>query len=197
MELKEYIAIFKKNIWIFLMTILVFWTAGAIFYRAVPEKYKSTMDLNISRTGVAITGEEKEGYDYFYRLQADDIFSETVVGWLNSPRVISEICNSSGATSCPSGYEARKVSAQLVQVVYVNPNREDSDKIAQSLVNVMARETGNLNLSQKNENWFEVLGNYPFIEADKINFNKIMLASLILGIFFGFWMVFMRHYFKR
>ncbi|TSD02273.1 MAG: Uncharacterized protein Athens071425_66 [Parcubacteria group bacterium Athens0714_25] len=196
MELKEYIAIFKKNIWIFLMTILVFWTAGAIFYRTVPEKYKSTMDLNISRTGVA-SAEEKNEHDYFYRLQADDIFSETVVGWLNSPRVISEICNSSGATSCPSGYEARKVSAQLVQVVYVNPNQKDSGKIAQSLVNVIAKETGNLNLSQKNENWFEVLGNYPFIEADKINFNKIMAAAFMLGAFFGFWMVFVRHYFAR
>lgn len=195
MELKEYIVIFRKNIWFFLMTVLVFLIAGGIYYAYTPEKYVAVMDLNITRAGQA---ESKEyDYDGFYRLQADEKFAETVVWWLGSPRIAKEICRLAEVSQCPAGYSAKKLSSQYLQVNFSPKNSEDAEKIARSLVEVIGEETSNLNLKQKKVDWFEVQGNLPDVQKVKISLEKLLIGAFLLGCFFGFWVVLGRHYFVK
>lgn len=187
--------IFRKNIWFFLMTVLVFLIAGGIYYAYTPEKYVAVMDLNITRAGQV---ENKEyDYDGFYRLQADEKFAETVVWWLGSPRITKEICRLAEVSQCPAGYSAKKLSSQYLQVNFSVKNSEDAEKIARSLVEVIGSETSNLNLKQKKVDWFEVQGNLPDVQKVKINLEKLSVGAFLLGCFFGFWVVLGRHYFVK
>jgi uncharacterized protein involved in exopolysaccharide biosynthesis len=195
MELREYIVIFRKNIWFFLMTVLVFLIAGGIYYAYTPEEHVAVMDLNITRAGQV---ESKEyDYDGFYRLQADEKFAETVVWWLGSPRIAKEVCRLAEVSQCPAGYSAKKLSSQYLQVNFSPKNPEDAEKIARSLVEVIGKETSNLNLKQKKVDWFEVQGNLPDVQKVKINLEKLLTGAFLLGCFFGFWVVLGRHYFAK
>lgn len=195
MELKEYIAIFRKNVRFFLSVVFVFLIAGGVYYQYAPKKYAAVMDLNITRAGQV---ENKEyDYDGFYRLQADEKFAETVVWWLGSPRIAKEICRLAEVSQCPASYEAKKLSSQYLQVSFSPKNSEDAEKIARSLVEVLGGETSNLNLKQKKVDWFEVQGNLPDVQEAKIGLGKLLAGAFFLGCFFGFWVVLGRHYFAK
>ncbi len=202
MEFREYLAIFRKHIKLFLAVIAIFFLAGLAWQFLRPLSYISSLTLNITREGSQPTSDYK--YDDFYRLQADERFSDTVVRWLESPRVAVDIYND--AKIVASGlnqrtlsqvFKAQRFSSQEIEVTYVASDSQTARTLAQSIVKVLNDKTQELNKLQKEENWFMVMGSDPVVSENKLNTNLVILASLVLGAFLGIWAVLIRHYFSR
>ena len=75
-------------------------------------------------------------------------------------------------------------------------NPEIAKKLADSIVAITSQETAILNKNQQEENWFQIVALNPVILISRVNPFLLFLASLSLGIFLGFWMVLIKHYFK-
>jgi capsular polysaccharide biosynthesis protein len=199
MDLKEYIVIFKNNSKTFVITVFVFLLAGILFQLFRPLSYKSSLTLNITRSGAQETADYK--YDDFYRLQADEKFGDTVVRWLGSARIVTDVLNDSKITTSGVSiwrlsrfFKTQRLSSQLVQVTYFTGDAATAQNISKSILKIIASQTEELNQLQKEENWFKVLGDEPVVKENKFSWILALVASLALGIFFGIWAVFIRHY---
>lgn len=201
MEFKEYLIIFKKNIRTFIVTVAVMAVLGGVYYFLQPLNFKSVLTLNVTRKGAQQTSDYK--YDDFYRLQADERFADTVVRWLESPRIATDILVAAEIEAAPLTlqqlgryFRAQRLSSQTIKVAYTTTDAKLAKKIATSLVAVLNNNTDNLNKLQNEESWFILTGEDPIIRENRASFPLAMSISLAVGLFFGVWAVFIRHYLK-
>jgi hypothetical protein len=205
MEFLEYLRIFKKNLFLFLITFLIVIGLG-VGYRAYqnsrPISYEVSLLVNVTRSGIQATDTYR--YDDFYRLQADERFADTVVRWLENPRIVTNIYNETGKISgdinlkeLSKFFKAKRLSSQIIDVRFTSQTSRDAQDTSEALVGVVNRETKQLNQYQKEDNWFKVIGDEPVIKEKKIGWKDILPISIALGIFLGIWTVLIKHYFKK
>lgn len=191
MELKEYIAIFKKHFKLFLLATALIMAAIIIFQSAKPLTYKTSLALNITRDGSQKTDDYK--YDEFYRLQADERFADTVVRWMALPGITADICDEAGVSKNKK-FKAKRFSSQVIEITYITSDVKTAQKLSDSIIKVLNRETEKLNEFQKNEAWFKILGSRPIITNNKPDLWKTALVGLLIGAFLGFWAILIKHY---
>jgi uncharacterized protein involved in exopolysaccharide biosynthesis len=193
MEVKELIQIFRKYHKTFWLTVATFLLIGIAFQLLRPVSFKADLSLNITRLGKQETAEYK--YDDFYRLQADERFADPVVRWLGSLTVIEYIKNKSGISKLQK-IKAQRLSSQYIRVTYGVKKVADAKKISQAIIDVLSEETDGLNKIQQQENWFTLIGSDPIVMKDEFPISKVILFSILSGIFFGFWLVLIKYYLK-
>jgi len=202
MELKEYIRIIKKNRNLFFGVIAISVLAAFGYVYTRPVRYDSSLALNITRTGTQKTDQFK--YDNFYRLQADDKFTETVVEWLKSPRVAEDIYSNAGIDASKmtlrqlsKAVKPEKMSSQLVLVSFSAPDMATSKKISTAVFKAVNDNTVALNRDQQDAEWFQVLSQDPVIVRYHMNPWLLLAISFIFGTFIAFWAVMIKHYFSQ
>jgi capsular polysaccharide biosynthesis protein len=199
MEFKEYLEIFKKHLQLFLAVILLFVIGGILFQLFRPLSYRASLNLNVTRSGIQATQDYR--YDDFYRLQADERFADTIVRWMQSSRIATDILNDSkiitsglSQGSLQKYFKAQRMSSQMIVVSYVSKNADTARDLAKSIVKTLNAKTDKLNKSQNEENWFVVVGDDPVIADNVWPWDLVILFSLLVGIFVGFWMILIKHY---
>lgn len=198
MELKEYLKIIKNNSRLFIGIIVGIIAIGVGYFLLRPVSYSTSLTLNITRSGVDNSQDYR--YDDFYRLQADEKFTETVVQWLKSPRVEEDIYREAGIDTTDfslkrltSSVSAEKSSSQLVAVGFLATDEKSSQKIAMAVSKVISQNVQNLNKDQKENSWFEVISSDPVVKINETN-PLIVLAIFLGAIFVAFFGVLIKHY---
>ncbi len=201
MELKEYLKIFKANIKIFLIAVILIVVGSFVYFGTKPVSYNNSLTLNITRMGEQKTNAYQ--YDDYYRLQADDQFSDTIVEWLKDPRTVANIyadakvdAGKFSMKQLSGSFGVEKLSSQIVSVSFSAPTVEQGEKISGAIVREISKNTDMLNQSQNEENWFKIVAQDPVIIRWHISPFLIFLASLLAGIFVAFWLVLVVHYLK-
>jgi len=202
MELREYVALFRKQIKWFWATILLFVFVAGVWQKNQPANFQATLLLNIGRTNVQST--EHYTYDSFYRLQADERFADTTVRWLGSPRVVENIYRTVGidtnnmSTRTLSGiFTAKRLSSQMIEVTYSNPDVQVLQKISEMTVVELNQNTNRLNKENSEKNWFVVIGSDPVIRDVRVDASLVLIVGLVFGVFVGFWVALIKHYFSK
>jgi capsular polysaccharide biosynthesis protein len=193
MELKEYLAIFRKQANFLGGIILLFLLGGTVFKLFQPVRYHSQVTLNVTRQGIERTAAYR--FDDFYRLQADEKFADTVVRWLATDRMKLNIQNE--ATIDASNFlslSGKRLSSQIVAVDIVAAEAETAEKLSFSVAKVVNREAEKLNQFQKEESWFLVVADDPVTGIVAWQWHKIIFVSLSFGLLVGFWAGLIRHY---
>ncbi len=212
-----------------------FVVVGTGVYASLPQAYRATLLVDIVRVAqnsnsqiaqignLELKSAKDEGgltqivqnsiessnsayqYDGYYRLKADEQMGETVVNWLKTPRVTSDIVNlaiedlnaSSSAGNLPNVnlrkfFVSHRISPQSVQVAYRVPKQAQADAIAKSLVEYTNARikllSGDGSFAQ-----FAVRADAPIVgDAAKPLW---MMALLFAGIgaFVAFWSVLVRY----
>jgi len=201
MELKEYIRIIIKNINVFLAVIAAVVVAGFAIVFFKPVSYTTSMLIDVTRSGTQDTADYK--YDDFYRIQADEKFVQTIVQWISNPGIESDILSGAGSSASnlslrqlSNSFRAQELSSQAISVTFSTPTRDQAQKIAASITNVITKNTAALNADQKEGGWFEIVAHYPVIVEDLYGPLLVLLVTLVLGIFLAFWVVLIIHYLK-
>jgi uncharacterized protein involved in exopolysaccharide biosynthesis len=202
MELKQLIAVFKKDRVFFIGTVLVIVFVAFLWQKNQKPLSEATLLLNIGRSGIDQTSAYT--YDSFYRLQADERFADTVVRWLASPRVVEDIYNEAhlnpealGIRDLKKVFKAARLSSQMIEVTYGGPNEKLLGQLSQSVTTVLARYTADLNREDKEKNWFVVIGSEPVVRDGRVPSTTVLLLGLALGVFVAFWGVLIRYYFSE
>ncbi len=121
MEFKEWLDIFRKRTRMMITVILGCIAVGVLWYVFQPRGLAADLTLNVTRIGSQETSDYK--YDDFYRLQADERFADTVVRWLGSPRIVSDIystahldADSLGLSGLNKAFKSERLSSQMIRV---------------------------------------------------------------------------------
>lgn len=201
MELREYLRIFGKHIRVFLGVVAGCLLIGLIWHASQTRSFISHLTLNVTRSGSEKTADYQ--YHDFYRLQADERFADTLVRWLGSPRIVLDIYHDArvdqfhGGFFSPSDvFKAERLSSQVIEVTYRTSAAEDAAAISRSLVRVLNNQADALNKDQQEEAWFTVLGSDPVVTDGRARLAFVIVVSLAVGVFVGFWAVWIRHYWK-
>ncbi len=193
MELKEYIKIFRRKWKLFASVVVGVIVFGMLVQLLLPTKYKVSVDLNITRIGYQKNTNDYR-YDEFYRLQADERFADTVVRWLESDRIKADIINNAGLDSFEK-LKARRLSSQMINVTFLVKKISYAKKTVKAIAKILDKKTVELNKYQQDPNWFKVLVSQPVISEYKFSLGKLISILLLGGVFIGFWIVFIKHYF--
>lgn len=201
MELREYVAIFIKNIKTFWFFVVLCTFLAFAWQRNQTEVYDTTLLLNIGRSGVQNT--QDYTYDSFYRLQADERFADTVVRWLGSPRITEDVyagtglsMNSVSMRGIKQTFVAKRLSSQMIEVSFSSRNKGSASDIARSIIKVLNRYTESLNKGDEEPSWFVVIGSDPVVCDGRLPLMAALAIGLLIGAFVGFWGVYVRHYFQ-
>src|SRR4030043_1642293 len=97
MELREYYKILRSHISIIVYVVLIAVVVAYAWSVRKSQTSSASFILKISRTESQNTADYQ--YDQFYRLQADEKFTETISGWLKSPGTTREIFSKAGIDS--------------------------------------------------------------------------------------------------
>ena len=202
MELRQYLEIFRKRFNLLAGTVALFVLASFAYFSLRPVEYVAVLSLNISRSGEKVT--EQYAYDEFYRLQADEKFAETIVQWLQDPRIVSDIYMDAGLPAeslslsrLSKSLDAEKRSSQFVTIRFSANNEESAKNIARSVAESVARKTEELNEFQKEKAWFAVIAEDPIIRRNDFAPGTILTVSATLGLLCGLWLSLISHYFKK
>jgi capsular polysaccharide biosynthesis protein len=202
MELKEYLKIFKDNFKLFALVVVIIIFGTFAYFTLKPVSYSASSALNITRSGTQQTADYR--YDDFYRLQADEKFAETVVEWLKNPRTAADILSKADINithlnlrKLSKVFAAEKLSSQIVTVSFSASNEKSAQKIAEAILEIISKNTEALNKNQNEDNWFAVVAQEPVIIQDSVSPIILLLASLAMGMFLGFWVVMARHYLRQ
>lgn len=197
--------IFVKNLVWFSLVLLLAMAIGAGYkhYRnSQPATYQVSLLLNVTRTGIQATDNYR--YDDFYRLQADERFADTVVRWIENPRLVTNVYNETGMISggidlseLSKFFDAKRLSSQAIEVNFTAKSAVEAQNLSENLVKAINSEIKNLNQFQKEESWFKIIGDEPVIKEYKITWKSVLLISIVLGIFLGIWVVLIKHYLTR
>lgn len=200
MELKDLIQALKKDFKIFWGCILAVLILIFGYFAFRPVSFEASLDINITRAGKQETTDYK--YDNFYRLQADEKFADTLVEWLGSPSVVSEILKKTQNNQeftlrqLSRLIRGEKYSSQLVRASYVSSDKESAVNMSRGIENVLRNKIDELNGEQKEENWFKIIIGEPTVKTETFNPWIAALAGVLLGAFIGLWLVVLRRYLK-
>ncbi|PIR73713.1 MAG: hypothetical protein COU40_01005 [Candidatus Moranbacteria bacterium CG10_big_fil_rev_8_21_14_0_10_35_21] len=201
MEIRDYFRIIKQNWQTFGLVVILFLVLGGIFLATQKESFAISLTVNITRKGAQITTDYK--FDDLYRLQADEKFAETIVGWLMSPIIAKDILDKAqikndgiSLRGLSRKFKAEKISSQIVAVNFSTANKDDAGRIAKAIIEELSDNTEKLNQLQQENNWFSLSINDPVIVKNIYSFKVVIPLMLILGIFFAFWVIMLVHYWK-
>lgn len=206
MELREFLKIFIKYKKSFFGMILIFILSGVTYFFLQPENFKTSLTLNISRSSQFIESQEY-AYDDFYRLQADERFADTVVRWLDSPRVVENILREAGFINLNNQnlsdkqlrgfFTAKRMSSQVIDLTFITTNVSQATELADAIKMNLNSETEKLNEKQKQEGWFIILGDEPVITSNEKGLLFLVALSGMTGLFVAFFITMFRFYWEE
>ncbi|MBU1177686.1 hypothetical protein KJ903_00535 [Patescibacteria group bacterium] len=202
MSPRNYLKIIKSSrILIFVCAILCGLLA-LIFSAVKPVSYETSIAFSIQKINRQDTAEFQ--YDNYYAIQASELLGNTIVGWLESPEVMREVCQEASLTAVASdfnslarGMKAKQISAHLVRVKYSQPSYEQANQVASGITTVIKKKAEAVELNAAGQSSFVVIPSDPVIVEKKYGPATLALAGIVCGLLVGVGIAFGREYLKK
>lgn len=203
MELKEYWQLIKKNLSSFLIVwaVVVLLPLGFFLWKA--QKYETVVSLNVKRTETENTANYQ--YDQYYRLLADESFSNTVLLWLKDPETVAVVLEKAGVKGKSQSsqalegiFQGKKLSANYSQLRFAGFAPAQAEKLVRAWQEILNKKIEELNQKKNPEtNWFSVILGKPMTGFYVPNYPLIFLVGLIVGFPMAVFSVMFIDYFKK
>ncbi len=187
-----------KFIWIFAVFVAV---GAGLFSWARGEKFVVSLAITVSRQGTQESVDYK--YDNYYAIKASDEFGDTVAGWFKTPEIASAINERIGISpvgwslSDLSGkFKTAKISPNLVEIRYGAKSEAQARQTAQAIDQVISGKINQLNDSSQQGISFLAIVGQPVIVKNTFAVWWNVLAGLLVGLVFGFFVQVAKEYFQ-
>ncbi len=198
---KDYLAIIGKNLFFIIGLGVIAAIAGGVFAFFQPATFSTSLSFVIKQTARQETPDYQ--YDQYYALQSSDLFAQTIVSWLESPEVATQVLKSSevdislqNIKKLSKFFKVKKESSQLVSVKFSAKTEEEAKKISTRLSEIINERSRALYQEQKNAAVFSAEAGSPLILQSKPNIILSILLGLAGGLVIAITLVFVREYFK-
>ena len=195
MELKDIIFIVwkRKSIFLFVLFSVILLAIFGVFIQ--PEKYKIVFPLDISRNNYQKTDDYR--YDQFYRLQADEKFSETVVRWIGAPDFGGKVrADYKEDVFSMENLRAEKLSPGYIQISFNTKDEKKASSIASSIKKVLDKKNNTINKESADPNWFSFVFGDVTISKQQIDYKLIILGAILVGFVLGLFASLFHYYWQ-
>ncbi|OGD65771.1 hypothetical protein A3F08_01670 [Candidatus Berkelbacteria bacterium RIFCSPHIGHO2_12_FULL_36_9] len=203
MELKDYLQIIGKRVWMLILTVLIFTLATYFFTLKQPTTYDASSYINGVIKESAKPNADFYQFDNYYSISASTLFTDTIMAWLGDPSNVTEIYETAQQekpdiklSKFTKLIKAQKRPAGSVQIVFNNKDREVAESLTDSTIKFVKNKADSLvkqgmfsGLYLDTSNSIVVEHKPPVLTSTLIAF----VASLILGLA----LVFLSDYFSK
>lgn len=200
MELKEFLKVLVKYRMTFATVWLLIVVLGLSIIFFIPQKYKATFSIDITRDNQEQIVTEYE-YDQFYRLEADDRFGRTIVQWFNDEAIISQMYAVSKNVDeefndhkFETNFRAEKLANSYIKVTFSVSDKNEIGPIFLGVKNVLKSKTAEFNGGFRKQNRFSLIFNGPTIKEAETPFTQLLIGLFGGGFFLAIFGVMIRKY---
>lgn len=168
----------------------------------LPNRYDVSMDV-VTSIPERVPSKEYE-FDGYYAMQAVDLFSDTIAGWLKSPGFVAQVFDraqvqrpSKQLRGLGQFFTVKKISGQLVNLSFRTNNEKDATKLVGSTTQILKDSVENFNKSGDKKIAFSVLVNNPLIVQANVDPVASALVAGLIALVFGFNLVIIVDAFKK
>jgi len=202
MELKEYIKIIKKRTRMILTIGILVAVSTLLFSVLKPINYETSLSLFINKNKTQQTDDFK--YDGYYALQAGEVIADSIQQWLKSPETVNAIYQKAQVDSSfgniksyTKKFDAKKMSAQYVEVKFGSSTEEEAGKISSAVVETIKDKLKNLEENSEEELSFSIESENPIIIENRPRVYLNVVIGFISGLFLVVFIVFGKEYFSN
>ncbi|MFH0852927.1 MAG: Wzz/FepE/Etk N-terminal domain-containing protein [bacterium] len=190
MELDDYIKSLFRHRWLIIIVVIIS-VLGAYFYAfSRPITYDASVSITIKRVNNPETSEFQ--YDEFYAIQASDLVSQTVVSWLATPSVVTEIYQRAdldpaikSLNDITRRFTTRKLSSQNIVVKVNEESEEVARKLAAAITEDISTRVAQLVTTTDDQASFEAQASKSVVVENRIDSVLYGIIGLIAGFFIG------------
>ncbi len=224
MELREYLKIFRKNIFTFLFWGSLVFISLMVFYFQAEEVFIASFSLDLSRKVVdtkniekitnkessqfqelEINKQKSENYDYYYRLKSDEDFGKKISKWLEDEALKKTIFDQAKEEGFSGETEEMKIFSKSLKSEQLAPgylriNWKTKDPIQANKVSVAIKKILSqkiASIGEKEENWFLPVFGELIVFEKKITLPIFVALSLVASLFVGAFTSLLYHYWKN
>jgi len=190
MELDDYIRSIFRHKWLIIIIPLIAAIGTYAYAHSVPITYDASVSMTIKRVNAPETVDFQ--YDEYYAIQASDLVAQTVVSWLATPSVVTEIYQQAeidpaikSLSEISKRFQTRKMSSQNILVKINEESAEVAKKLATVISDVVIERVGQLVTSTTSQASFEAQGAEPVVIEKKTDSVLFSFVGLIAGFFIG------------
>jgi|GEM_PF-2542690 len=229
MELREYLKIFKKNFSVFLFWGGLVFVALMIFYFQTGKIFIASFSLDLSRKAIEnentekiinkennqnqehVSGKSDEcgsaGYDFYYRLKADEDFGKKVSKWMEDGAIKEAILNKAQeeGVTFSNETEERKVFSRSFRLEQLAPgylkiswktkSPHQAGKLSEAVKKVISQKI--VSVGRQEKGWFEPVFGEVAVFEKKIDPLIFIVLSLVASCFVGIFVSLLWHYWKN
>jgi len=198
MELKKLIILIKKNFILLIIIPATIMLSALIYNNTGKTDYKAMLPITISQTATEQTEDYK--YDNYYTFRSIDLFTESIEKWFRNPNIVRRTFEKADLEprrelkDNTKLFKARKLSSNYLEIEYVTDSRENGQKIAKNLIEVLNEEIDKQ--KKDKETWYKVNASSPYIQINKISNIIISVISLVCGFIITITYILIKHYLK-
>jgi len=202
MDLKSYLMIIKKHLWLLIITIVIVTLGSYLFTVTRPITYDANSTINVLIKSAEQAPNYYE-YDNYYSLQAGSLFADRVLIWFQDPAIVQEIYQKAQLNlpdvdmkNMSKLINARKKNPASVIVSMNQADKDTVKKIVDASTSVIAQKTQDLTKNESIKNI--VLDISPTVVSEKKPATLLnTLIGLAAGLILGLALVFLTEYFRK
>lgn len=202
MELKDYLLIIRKNLFLFILIFVILASLAYVLTKTRPLTYTAATSFTVSKSSKI---NPVEIYDPLGQtctnLQLSNSYANTINAWLISPAVVTEIYQASGLKIPKVSQDTLAKTFRPVntpgEVVMVTVSGQDADQLLQLLnASDQVLQSKTTQLSDIETNNYKLTKESSIVTLNSINLWRNTLIGLLSGILLSMIAVMMINYFK-
>ncbi len=201
MELKDYLAIIKAQKILLVVSWLLIVVLVEVGMALWPLSHEVTLPLSLSRTEINLPAKSQD-YDYFYHLEANNLFGKEIVQWFNDPGTINSILEQVGQLSPEDArrisktIQAEQLAPGFIQVKFSLAEESQALTVAEQIEQT-TKEKVALLAPGDNADWFRIVRGEISVEKTELPFWPIIIAAVLIGFWLSFGVVMIKHYWEE
>lgn len=204
MELREYLQIIKgAKLFIIGGTLVIMLVSALVIAMSSPE-YDTSVTITVDKTKLETTNSNFYQYDGFYTQQSNGFYADTVMNWLQSPSIVTDIYSQAkldlpsvrNLTQLSKVFVVKKYPPATLGIKITSTNSSDSQKLLTASTIVLKKLTDQVNSTNSGDSF--VLRSSNPVSSKILPFWALDMAlAAVLGLVVTIFGAFFRYYLKK
>lgn len=204
MEIKEYIQIFKNAKLLIIGGTLIIMLVSALLIGMSKPQYDTSVTITVDKTRNETSNNNFYQYDGYYTQQSSGFFADTVMNWLQSPSVVTDIYKQANLdlptvrnlSQLSKVFIVKKYPPATLGIKITSTNSSESQKLLNASTVVLKKLTDQINSTNSSDTF--VLRSSNPVSSKILPFWALDITiAAILGLVLTTFITLFRYYLKK
>jgi capsular polysaccharide biosynthesis protein len=184
---KEIALLFKKEKWIIIASVLVFFFVGSIFASGQADQYNGSYYFTLKKAPIP----KQSNFENYYHIQVAEKLSDFLAGWLGA-----QVRNDPDV-SAVADFSSRMVSFEVVGIKFTAKNQEEAEQLYEKTEQFMQKKVQQLNADIfAYEALSSRISQLVLLKQEPQRL-PYTVGSIFLGLCVGIFAAVTKHYFRK